>query len=324
MLKRILRWSILGGTLFFLAKALKDNWYSVMSIRIDEAGWAILSIATGVTLFAHTWAGLVWTWILKELKAPVPTLSFMQVYLKTNIAKYLPGNVWHYWGRIVEAKNAQIPTAIAVLSVLLEPLLMVAAAAVVIVLFGYQFTVLTTSVGLQILQVVGLVIVLLAFHPRLLNPALNRLKKLKFKKTETKIHSETYSETASETSSELEMNLNLQHYPWKPLLGELTFLVLRASGFILTIFALAPLQPHQIPLLLGAFSLAWLLGLIVPGAPGGLGVFEATSIFLLQHHFPSALIISAVGLYRLVSIIAETTGAALAWLDERLTITLDL
>jgi uncharacterized membrane protein YbhN (UPF0104 family) len=44
-------------------------------------------------------------------------------------------------------------------------------------------------------------------------------------------------------------------------------------------------------LLLGAFSLAWLLGLVVPGAPGGLGVFEATAIALLQQRFSGGLVI---------------------------------
>jgi hypothetical protein len=308
MFKKILRWLILGGTLFFLAKALKDNWYSVMAIQIDEVGWAILCIATGVTLLAHTWAGLVWTWVLKELKAEVPTFQFIQVYLKTNVAKYLPGNVWHHWGRIVAAKQEQVPTGTATLSVLLEPLLMAVAAFIVIVLFGYQFTPLMNNTILQFMQVLLLIAVLCIFHPRFLNPILNFLQKLKFKKTDT------------EETSESMVNLSLERYPLKPLLGELTFLILRASGFILTVFALAPLQLHQLPLLLSAFSLAWLLGLITPGAPGGLGVFEATAIVVLQSHFPSALVISAAALYRLISIIAESAGALLALADERLTI----
>ncbi|MDD1428411.1 UPF0104 family protein, partial [Dolichospermum sp. ST_sed9] len=80
--------------------------------------------------------------------------------------------------------------------------------------------------------------------------------------------------------------------------------------------ALNSLTWQQIPLLVGAFSCAWVLGLVVPGAPGGLGVFETTAILLLQYHFPAALVISAIALYRLMSILAETTGAALAWLNE--------
>jgi glycosyltransferase 2 family protein len=306
--KKILSWLILGGTLFFLAKALKDNWYSVMAIHIDEAGWAILCIATGVTLLAHIWAGLVWTWMLKELRAEIPAFHFIQVYLKTNVAKYLPGNVWHHWGRIVAAKQAQVPTVTATLSVLLEPLLMAAAAAIVIIIFGNQLTTITNNNMLYLIQIVCMIALLCLFHPRFINPILNFIQKLKLKKS-------TVTEDLEPTP-----NLSLARYPLKLLFGELTFLILRAFGFILTVFALAPLQLHQLPLLLSAFCLAWLLGLITPGAPGGLGVFEATAIVVLQYHFPSALIISSAALYRLISIFAETAGALLALADERLTI----
>lgn len=298
-LKQLLRWIILVGTLVFLGKALKDNWLEVTTIRIDEVGWAILAIATGITLLAHTWAGWIWTWVLKDFNQTINSSKFIQVYLKTNIAKYLPGNIWHHYGRIVAAKNADVPAGIATLSVLLEPLLMAAAALIIIILFGGQFAT-TNNLALQILQLLSLAVVLGAVHPWFLNPVIRVLHRLKTKK--------------SDNSSAFV----IQRYPLRPLIGELGFLLLRSVGFILTIFALIPLNASQIPLLLGAFSFAWLLGFIVPGAPGGLGVFEATAIALLQHRFPSAVIISAIALYRLISIIAETAGAGLAWLDERL------
>ncbi len=299
MFKQILRWLILGGTLFFIAKTLKDNWLQVTDIRIDGVGWSIIAVATGITLLAHTWAGWIWTWVLNELNQPVPTSYFIQVYLKTNIAKYLPGNVWHHYGRIVAAKNAGVTAGAATLSVLLEPLLMATAALITIVMLG-GLTAYSNSIELRILQILGLIGVLCILHPRFLNPILSFVKKLKPKKSDR-----------NDTTS-----LSLRRYPLTPLLGELAFLGLRGTGFILTLFALAPLQGSQIPLLLGAFSFAWLLGLIVPGAPGGLGVFEATALALLQSHFPAALVISAICLYRLISIIAETAGAGLAWLDE--------
>jgi glycosyltransferase 2 family protein len=304
MWKKILRWMILGGTLFFLGKALKDHWLEVINIQIDAIGWAILAIATGVTLLAHTWAGWIWTWVLQDLNQPVESLQFIQVYLKTNIAKYLPGNVWHHYGRIVAAKNATGSIGAATLSVVLEPLLMAAAALIIIVLFGAQFAAANTNIVLQILQFLCLAGILCALHPCFLNPVIQFVQRLKAKKLE------------KDTNSTV--NLKIERYPLRPLLGELGFLGLRGTGFILTLFALGPLNASQIPLLLGAFSFAWLLGFVVPGAPGGLGVFEATAIALLQHHFPAALVISAIALYRLVSIIAETAGAALAWLDERL------
>ena len=303
-MKQFLRWIILGGTLFFLGKALKDNWIEVTAIRIDGVGWAIMAITTGVTLLAHTWAGWIWTWILQELNQPVSSPQFIQVYLKTNIAKYLPGNIWHHYGRIMAAKNANISAGAATLSVLLEPLLMLAAALIIIVLCSSQFAAANTTLVLQILQLLSLAVVLCAIHPWFLNPVIRFLYRLKAKK--------------SAVTTETTVPFSLKSYPLRPLLGELGFMGLRGTGFILTMFALDSLNVNQIPLLLGAFSCAWLLGFIIPGAPGGLGVFEATAYELLRHHFPAALVFSAIALYRLISILAETAGAALAWLDERL------
>jgi uncharacterized membrane protein YbhN (UPF0104 family) len=303
-MKKILRWLILGGTLFFLLKALKDNWLGVSAIRINITGWLILATATIVTLLAHIWAGWIWTWVLRELNQSVSAIEFIQVYLKTNIAKYLPGNVWHYYGRIMAAKNANIPTHVATLSVLLEPLLMLAAALIIIVVFGSQLIVNNLNFNLIILQFLVLIIVLGVLNPQFLNPAIQLLDKWKNKK--------------SAEQNQLIDSFIIKRYPLKPLLGELVFLGLRASGFILTMLAVNSLNWEQIPLLVGAFSCAWVLGLVVPGAPGGLGVFETTAILLLQYHFPAALVISAIALYRLISILAETTGAALAWIWERM------
>ncbi len=303
-MKKVLRWFILGVTLFFLGKALKDNWLEVSSIRIDAAGWPSLAVATGVTLLAHTWAGWIWTWVLQELNQSVSSPQFIQVYLKTNIAKYLPGNVWHYYGRVLAAKNANVSAGAATLSVLLEPLLMATAALIIVVLFGSQLAVDNTNFVIQILQIVILFVVLGTVHPWFLNLLIRFLYRFKNKK--------------SDPENQSISSLSVERYPLRPLLGELVFLGLRGSGFILTMYALGPLKLSQIPLLLGAFSFAWVLGLVVPGAPGGLGVFEATAIGILQHHFPAALVISAIALYRLISIFAEIAGAVFASLDERL------
>lgn len=297
-LKSYSRWLILGGTLFFLIKALKNNWQEVAAIRIEALGWATLAIALCVTLLAHIWSGWVWTWMLDELNQPVPSKLFIQVYLKTNIAKYLPGNVWHYYGRIAAAKNAGVTPNIATLSVLLEPLLM-AAAALIVVLLCLQFRAYTHSN--QGVLVIALATVLIAVHPRFLNLAIRFFSRLKLKST-AQIDVKTFQ---------------VNCYPWRPLLGELGFIGLRGAGFLLTVLALKSVEVNQIPLLIGAFSLAWLFGLVVPGAPGGLGVFEVTAIAILQQSFSTGLVVSAIAFYRLISILAETAGAGLAYLAQR-------
>lgn len=293
------QWIIWGITLFFLLQTLINHWHEVTAIQITTSGWATLVIALGVTLLAHTWSGWVWTWILKELNQQVNVSQFVQVYLRTNLAKYLPGNVWHYYGRITAAKKAGISTSVAALSVVLEPLLM-AAAALSVALLGISSVASNTRIAL--LSLLGLCGVLCVVHPRFLNTVMRAVGKSKFKKNKA---------NQVDTS-----NFGLTRYPLRPLLGELGFILLRGIGFLLTILALQPLLLSQLSLLLGTFSLAWLLGLIVPGAPGGLGVFEATAIALLQNRLAAGVVISAIALYRLVSILAETMAAGLAWLDE--------
>ncbi|MBD2089697.1 UPF0104 family protein [Microcoleus sp. FACHB-1515] len=285
-LKPYLRWLILGATLFFLLQVLRSHAQEVAAIRLDRSAVEMLAIALAVTLIAHIWAGCVWSWILQDLKQPASASWGIKTYLKTNISKYLPGNVWHFYGRISAAKSAGIPIAAATLSVFMEPLLM-ATAALVVALIGnvthWAWSLLSLAIGLAIV------------HPRCLNPLLSRLQR-------------------SKGTGE---QWQLQHYPLRPFLGELGFLLLRGTGFLLTLLALTRFDPMQIPRLLGAFSWAWLLGLVIPGAPGGLGVFEATAIALLDGLLPTAIVLSVVALYRLISVLAEAIGAGVAWLIDR-------
>jgi glycosyltransferase 2 family protein len=290
-LKPSLRWVILGGILFFLASALKRHWQEVAAIRISTTGYALLAAGLAVTLIAHVWSGWVWSWILREFELPVSGRWGILVYLKTNIAKYLPGNIWQFYGRIVAAKAIGLPIAPATLSVLLEPLLM-AAAALAIALLGIQQT-------HWLWQLLILAAVLAGIHPRLLNPLLRLVSRLK-------------------KSQESVAGFQLKRYPLLPLLGETGFVLLRGGGFLLTLLALSPIAPAQIPVLISAFSFAWMLGLIVPGAPGGIGIFEATALTLLQNQFPAGVILSGVALYRLISILAEAIGAGAAWSLEKI------
>ena len=304
--KAFLRWLILGLVLFFLIKTLKDHWQEVVATRIDAAGYACLTIAIGMTLLAHIFAGWVWSWILQMLNQPVMGVWSIKVYLQTNIAKYLPGNIWHFYGRISAATKRGIPAEIAIVSVLLEPLLMVIAA-LLLALIGIQQ--ISSAYGwlAQLLPLVGLGLGLAIVHPRFLNPLIGYLAKLKQKAV-----------GVSQT-----IGSPMQHYPIKPLLGELGFLGLRSLGFILTFLAIAPLPVSQFPIVMAAFGLAWLTGFVIPGLPGGIGVFEAVVVALLSNgsaqlgHFSTGELLSVVALYRFVNTLAEVAGAGLVTLDDR-------
>jgi glycosyltransferase 2 family protein len=288
-IKPYLRWFILGGVLFFLVETVKDRLAEVAAIRIDTHGWLILAIAVVVTIIAHVWSGWVWTWILAIFKQPLGVKEGIRIYLVTNIAKYSPGNIWHFYGRISAVGKKGGSRGAATLSVLLEPLLMAAAA----LLIGLVSSTLIETISFEghWLQLAGLVAILIGIQPRILNILLHRLSRRKNQGDASAVEA-----------------IELTKYPLAPFLGEMGFVILRAIGFILTFVALQTVTWQQIPQLFTSFSFAWLLGLIVPGAPGGLGIFEVTAFeFLDNTQFPSE--IAAVALYRLISILAEAIVA---------------
>ena len=299
-IKPFLRWFIRGGVLFFLISTIKDRFGEVTAIRIDAQGWLMLAIGLIITISAHIWSGWVWTWILQLFKQPLRGQKGILVYLTTNIAKYFPGNIWHYYGRITAVSQAGGSKGAATLSVLLEPLLM-AAAALLIGLIGSGLGWLETDFNpwIILLQLFSLLAVLVSIQPRILNPLMHRLSKNKNKAADANVVQSTV----------------LASYPLMPFLGEIGFVILRGSGFIFTFLALQSISGSQIPQLISAFSFAWLLGLIVPGAPGGLGIFEVTAFSLLDDAlFPTEIM--AVALYRLISILAEAIAAAGASIQQ--------
>jgi len=307
-LKKFARWLILGGTVFFLAATFKQRWQEVAAISLGptQFRWGALSFA--ITGIAHLWSGWVWGWILTFFGCQVRRGWLLRVYLQTNLAKYVPGNIWHFYGRIEAVRALGNPLGTATLSVLLEPLLMAAAAAF---LAG-----LTSQISRQYvaLQIVIPLVVLAGVHPYVLNPVLQFLNRSK-----TKTHSQKLTGASTEAADNTALALKsvgspaaLRCYPWLPLCGELGFVLLRSLGFVAAIAGFVQLTPTMLVTLIGAFSCAWFLGLIVP-TPGGLGVFEATASVLLGGVISPGILLGALAIFRLLSIAAEAVTAGVAW-----------
>ncbi len=300
-LKPYIRWVILGGTLLFIAKTLKDHWQEVAKIQLTSQALSAVGLAFAITLVAHVWSGWVWHWILNLFGQPLGGVWSTPVYLKTNVAKYLPGNVWHFVGRVSALRAVGAPTGVAVLGVIVEPLLMVVAAVILACVAGGQLTVLN---GYSFIRLAVLFAAVISVHPWLFNPVLQTLGRAKARAQKLAFEPEDKAEDAT----------LLRIYPTWPLLGEIGFVGLRSLGFIAIVLAFQPLSFVDMQALLAAFSLAWLLGLVMPGAPGGIGVFEATAISLLDTQFSAAVILSSVAIYRLVSVLAEVSAAGIVWI----------
>jgi glycosyltransferase 2 family protein len=301
-MKSIVRWAILGLTIGLVLKSLLDN--SAAMAKLPPAAPIPLAIGLAVTLLAHCWSGWVWGWLLASCGAPQSGLWAMATYLKTNIAKYLPGNIWHFYGRVRACEATGISRPIAVLSLVLEPLLMAASAlALALARFG--------AGPMVWLQGLGLVAILLGVQPRFLNPVLAKLGRGKLKGLSRSMALDPSGHQSGDDPIEPDSPLGLTAYPWRGLLGEFGFVLLRSVGFVAIVMAWSPVPTHQIFPILSGFSGAWLLGLVVPGAPGGIGVFEATALASLGPFLPAPILLAAIVGYRLVSTIAELLGAGL-------------
>jgi uncharacterized membrane protein YbhN (UPF0104 family) len=303
MLKKftfILRWLILGLVIFFLASNFLKYWDAIALIKISNQGYFLLLCSFVFTFLSHVFAGVVWGIILDIFKIKLAQIEVIKIYLITNIAKYLPGNIWHFYGRISALTGKGYSLYVAGLSVVLEPLLM-ACAGLLITIISANFGLINNDKNGLFLagQFSLLVAVLVGIHPQIINPILQKLTRSKLKKLND--HPQELSKLTS--------------YPLVPLLGELGFLLIRGTGFIFALMALIPIKISSIPILFSVFSFAWLLGLVIPGAPGGMGVFEATVIAGLDTtQFPPAIVLGALGLFRIINILAEAIAALFAWL----------
>lgn len=283
--KPYVQWLVLALCLGFVGRAAIVHWQAVSTLNLSPSDGWFLFAAWLLTAIAHGWAGWVWGWIVRDLGQPVPGVKAARIYLRTNLAKYVPGNVWHFYGRVTALQALGSSLGAAMLSTALEPLLM-AAAALLVAIAGLRWAG-GWATGL------GLGLVLVGIHPRWLNRIARLLER-------------SPQEPA-----------RLQRYPLVPLLGEVGFVVLRSAGFLAIVLALTPVPMSDYVAVASGFSSAWVLGLIVPGAPGGLGVFEASAIALLQHQLDAGVLIQAVAIYRLIGTLAEITGAGLATLPVR-------
>ena len=279
-----LRWVVLGATFIFLTQTLIENWQEVRSLQLQHNAWLYGGIALGIALVAQVCSALNWCWTLEALKYPVPRRWSVVTFLKNTPAKYIPGNIWHFYGRITAAKAKGLAVESATLSVILEPLFVIAGA-LGLALFNSSY---------PSLKGLSLAAILLAIHPRVLNFLWGWFRKFQGKKAAI---------------------VCMQHYPLRVLAGATLFMVLRGLAFFFVVLAFTPVNLATFQPLVSGFSFAWLLSLIIP-APGGIGVFEASALNVLDPLLSPALLLGAVAVYRLIFISAEVLGAGCAYLVD--------
>lgn len=297
-------WITLGSIGFVLA-ALLSHGQQMVRLRLDGQGWLWLLLGVGVSLLSLVMNGLAWGVVLRWLGLRPDWAAVVELHLATNLRKFLPGGIWHLASRVQRLRSEGSPlstptgTTMALVAVLLDPLLAAVAALALVPLGGWQ-----NGFGLVCL------LPLATLLPRFLNPLLGRLERRRAR--DLGLEEELELELAAVPPSQL------RGYPWPPLLSELAFVLLRFGGFYCCIRAFDLPLSLEAPAWLAGFALAWTAGLVVPGAPGGLGVFEAVLLMRLGGGLPEAPLLAVALSYRLVVTLTDLLAASLVALDAAL------
>ena len=108
------------------------------------------------------------------------------------------------------------------------------------------------------------------------------------------------------SKDQFEERINIiSFFPTRALLLEIGFVLSKFIGFYFCLNTFYPSNNLDIIFLLVIFSLSWSLGLVVPTAPGGVGVFEACFLFLVGRNIPQNAIIVSLIYFRILSTSAD-------------------
>jgi len=94
-------------------------------------------------------------------------------------------------------------------------------------------------------------------------------------------------------------------FPSRALFLEIGFVLSKFIGFYICLNTFYTSNTLNILFLLVIFSLSWSIGLVVPAAPGGVGVFEACLLLFVGKSIPQNIIIISLVYFRVISTSAD-------------------
>src|SRR5690348_3697361 len=115
---RVLGRVLAAALLILLALRLAQLWRR-NPVDFSQLDAGVLAAAIVASFVAVTAYGMVWPFLLRRLGAGVP-YSWVGLFFKSQLAKYLPGSVWQYAGRVGLARSRGVAVQVALMSVVCE------------------------------------------------------------------------------------------------------------------------------------------------------------------------------------------------------------
>ncbi len=275
----------ISSLLYFCIYFLNNIDQISFDINLKKSGinlsLSFLFCVLSIYLNAYAWKYIV-KWFGEEFKSN----NLVSFYVLTNILKYVPGGIWHFVERFNFIKKISNPQ-IALYSTLIEPYFMLSG------------SFLLASLGVIFSPFYFFLILPLIFlNRKFIYVVLNRLGSIKGKVFEVL--------RLANSKDQFEKRINIiSFFPTKALLLEIGFVLSKFIGFYICLNTFYSINTLNILFLLVIFSLSWSLGLVVPSAPGGVGVFEACLLFFVGRNIPQNTIIVSLIYFRVISTSAD-------------------
>ena len=268
----------------FIINILVRNINQLKQISLEDFSSYLFLTSLCIAIFSLFINAMAWRSLLYWMGCTKPQLEdIISLYIRTNLYKYLPGGVWHFVARLKSLRTKLNPRD-SVKGVILEPLLMLSAA------------MLFAPLG-NIIKAFSFILFLpsILFLTNFRDFILDFIKRIKFDRLD--IFNSTFVDFE-------DLKTRAPH-PLKPFLIETLFILFRFISLLLCFSAFSLDFQGLIFKLLGAFSIAWSIGLIVPAAPGGVGVFESALIFQVGNYFPPVILLFTLVSYRVIISLAD-------------------
>ncbi len=236
-----------------------------------------------LSIFLNAFA---WKYIVKWFAIEFKSNNLVSFYVLTNILKYVPGGVWHFVERFNFIKKIS-NTQIALYSTLIEPYFMLCA------------SFLLASLGLIFSPIYFFLIFPSVFlNRKLIYLVLKRIGSLKGKVFKVL--------RLPNSKNQFEKRINIVSFlPIRALILEIGFVLSKFFGFYICLNTFYASNTLNSIFLLVIFSLSWSLGLVVPTAPGGVGVFEACFLLFVGKSIPQNIILICLIYFRVISTSAD-------------------
>lgn len=273
-------------SIVFVGQQLFENWHKVgeYSFTLASVGMLMLSAigyACACLLLASAWYQILSTLCAQSF--PVQVLR--AIYARSQIAKYIPGNVMQLAGRHVMIRRLGVAHKPLAIASLVEIIGLLSASCTVALVGSAAFGLWGSYVNqTQLYYGLGIVAILLLLLPVI------RYISLKFFPKSRHFLSSPYLHWAF-----------LRAY-----LEYLLFFVI--AGFILVGLVYQfhnNLNLYNIAALIATFSISWLAGFITPGAPSGIGIRETILVVSLDKIFPGGDSVLIAILFRIVTVVGD-------------------